>query len=108
MPFQAIISTSVCEATYFAKYSSGKKITFLTPRDSTILTAFADVQQISVSAFTSAEVFTYETTGTPGYFSFNNLTSLPVIDDDKEQPAVMSGSKTFFPGLINLDVSAMK
>ena len=57
---------------------------------------------------TSAEVFTYETTGTPGYFSFNNLTSLPVIDDDKEQPAAMSGSKTFFSGLINLEVSAIK
>ena len=46
--------------------------------------AFAEVQQTSVSAFTSAEVFTYETTGTPGFCFF--LTSSPVIDDDK-QPA---------------------
>ena len=43
---------------YFAKYSSGRNITSSTLRDSTILTAFAEVQQISVSAFTSAEVFT--------------------------------------------------
>ena len=57
-------------------------MTFLTPNDSTILTAFADVQQMSVSALTSAEVFTYETTGTPGYFSLRILTSLPVTDDD--------------------------
>ena len=61
-----------------------------------------------VSALTSAEVFTYETTGTPGYFSFNNLTSFPVIDEDKEQPAFISGSKTFLFGLINFAVSAMK
>ena len=56
----------------------------LTSREFTILTAFADVQQISVSALTSAEVFTYETTGTPGYFFFKFLTSSPVIEDDKE------------------------
>ncbi len=43
-----------------------------------------------------------------GYFLFNNLTSLHVIDDDKEQKEVISGSKTFISGLINLDVSAMK
>ena len=57
---------------------------------------------------TSADVFTYETTGTPGYFSFNNLTSLPVIEEDNEQPAFMSGNKTFLFGLINFAVSAMK
>ena len=80
----------------------------MTPRDSTIFTAFAEVQQISVSALTSAEVLTYETTGTPGYFSFNSLTSLPVTDADHEQPASISGSRTFFSGLINFEVSAMK
>ena len=58
IPFHEIISTSVWEATYFARYSSGKNITFLTPSDFTILTALADVQQTSVSAFTSAEVLT--------------------------------------------------
>ena len=58
VPFHDIISVFVCEATYLAKKSSGKNITFLTLRDSTILTAFADVQHTSVSAFTSAEVFT--------------------------------------------------
>ncbi len=50
IPFQEIISTSVWEATYFARYSSGKKITFFTPNDFTILTALADVQHISFSA----------------------------------------------------------
>ena len=57
---------------------------------------------------TSADVLTYETTGTPGYFSFNNLTSFPVIDDDREHPAFISGNKTFLFGLINFAVSAIK
>ena len=54
-------------------------MTFLTPKEFTIFTAFADVQQTSVSALTSAEVFTYETTGTPGYRFFKFLTSSPVL-----------------------------
>ena len=37
-----------------------------TPSDLTTWTALPDVQQMSDSAFTSAEVFTYVTTGTPG------------------------------------------
>ena len=85
-----------------------ENITFLTPNEFTILTAFAEVQQTSVSAFTSADVFTYETTGTPGYFFLRFLTSSPVIDDDNEQPALISGKKTFFSGLINFAVSAIK
>ena len=39
---------------------------------------------------------------------FKFLTSCPVIDEDKEQPAFISGNKTFLFGLINLAVSAMK
>ena len=38
----------------------------------------------------------------------NFLTSSPVIDDDKEQPAFMSGNKTFLFGLISFAVSAIK
>jgi hypothetical protein len=38
-------------------YWSGKNITLSTPRDSTTLIALAEVQQISDSALTSAEVF---------------------------------------------------
>ena len=57
-PFQAMIFTLVCEATYFARYSSGRKITRSAPRLSTTCTAFDDVQQMSLSAFTSAEVLT--------------------------------------------------
>ncbi len=37
-----------------------------TPNDSTTATALAEVQQMSDSAFTAAEVLTYVTTGTPG------------------------------------------
>ena len=78
-----------------------RNITFLTPRELTILTALADVQQMSVSALTSAEVFTQETTGTPGYFSFNHLTSFTVIEDDNEQPASISGKITFLSGIFS-------
>ena len=66
------------------------------------------MQHTSLSALTSAEVLTYETTGTPGYFSFNILTSSPVIEDAKEQPASISGIRTFLLGFISLAVSAMK
>ena len=34
--------------------------------------------------------------------------SVGIIEEDKEQPAFMSGSKTFFSGLINFAVSAIK
>ena len=37
-----------------------------TPSDSTTSTALAEVQQMSDSAFTSAEVLTYVTTGASG------------------------------------------
>ena len=57
-PFQAMISTLVFEATYFARYSSGKKMTRGTPSASTICTALPLVTQTSDSALTSADVFT--------------------------------------------------
>ena len=57
-PFQRMSFTSVFVATYLPRYSSGKKITRSTPRLSTTCTAFDEVQQISVSAFTSADEFT--------------------------------------------------
>ena len=53
-----MIFTLVCEATYFARYSSGSMMTRSAPRLSTTWTAFDEVQQMSLSAFTSAEVFT--------------------------------------------------
>ena len=64
-----------------------------TPSDSTTWTALPDVQQMSDSALTSAEVFTYVTTGTPGYRSFRSRTSAPVIASASEQPAFMIGNK---------------
>src|SRR6476620_12578789 len=57
-PFQAMIFTLVCEAMYFARYWSGMKITLSAPRLSTTAKAFDDVQVMSLSAFTSAEVLT--------------------------------------------------
>src|SRR5690554_549026 len=57
-PSQPMISTSVCEATYLPRCPSGTKITFGTPSASTTFTALDEVQQISHSALTAAEVFT--------------------------------------------------
>src|SRR3954470_2293186 len=66
-PVQAITSTSgTCAATFRARYSSGSMMTRDTPRDAMTFAALPEVQQISDSAFTAAEVFTYVTTGTPG------------------------------------------
>ena len=53
-----MIFTPVFEATYFARYWSGRKITVGAPRLSTTCTALDEVQQMSTSAFTSAEVLT--------------------------------------------------
>jgi len=50
--------TLLCDATYFARYWSGTKITLSAPRLSTTCSAFDDVQVMSLSAFTSADVFT--------------------------------------------------
>ena len=77
-------------------------------KDSTICKALPLVTQTSVSDFTSAEVFTYVTTGTPGYFSLSNLMSAAVIDSASEHPALTSGIRIFFSGLINFALSAIK
>ena len=57
-PAQAMIFTSVCAATFCARYSSGSMITRSTPSDSTTLRALPEVQQMSDSAFTAADVLT--------------------------------------------------
>ena len=49
-----MIFLPVSRATLAAKYSSGKKMMVSESRDSTTLWAFPDVQQMSVSALTSA------------------------------------------------------
>src|SRR5262252_10065588 len=100
--------TLVCAATYFARYWSGRKMTVSQPRLSTTSSAFEEVQQISTSAFTSAEVLTYATTGTPGNFARSSRTSSPVIEEASEQPALRSGISTVLSGLRILEVSAMK
>lgn len=57
-PCQVRIFLLVCLATFIARYSSGMQSTRSDSRLSTTATAFDEVQQMSVSAFTSAEVFT--------------------------------------------------
>src|SRR5690606_3509471 len=57
-PFQAMILTLVCLAMFLARYSSGMHSTRSVPNDSTTLSAFDEVQQMSLSAFTSADVLT--------------------------------------------------
>src|ERR1700723_3124922 len=79
-----------------------------TPSDSTTATALEDVQQMSDSAFTAALVFTYVTTGTPGYRSRSARTSAAVIDSASEQPARASGTTTVLRGLRIFAVSPMK
>ena len=66
------------------------------------------MQQISDSAFTSAEVFTYVTTGILGFSLFIFLTSSPVIDSAKEHPASILGIKTVLSIFRSFDVSAIK
>ena len=55
--------------------------------EATTSTAFDDVQQTSVSAFTAAVVLTYETTTASGYSSFQACSSSAVIESANEQPA---------------------
>src|ERR1041385_6417208 len=87
-PFQVMILIGVCLAMFCARYSSGIMITEVTPHSratsSTTVAALEDVQHTSLSALTSAEVFTYVTTGTPGYFCLRMRTSAPVIEAARE------------------------
>src|SRR5690606_9079584 len=76
--------------------------------EATTSTAFDDVQQMSVSAFTSAVVFTYETTTAPGCSAFQERSCSPVIESAREQPARASGMSTVFSGARIFAVSAMK
>ena len=57
-PGWVITLTPVWRATFAARYWSGIMITSGTPRLSMTLTALPEVQQMSLSAFTAAEVFT--------------------------------------------------
>src|SRR5574340_426261 len=107
-PFHSTISTSgSLDAIHAPRLRSGPNSTFGTPSDSTTATAFAEVQQTSVSALTSAEVFTYITTGTPGYSAFHAASFGAVIVSDMGQPASGRGMITVFSGARILAVSAM-
>ncbi len=53
-----MISSLVCAAMLRARYSSGIMMTLGTPSPSTIFLALPEVQQMSLSAFTAAEVLT--------------------------------------------------
>src|SRR5262249_24642211 len=76
--------------------------------DSPTSTALDDVQHTSVSAFTSAVVFTYETTTAPGWSAFQARRPAASIESASEQPALTSGINTVLSGLRILAVSAMK
>src|SRR5207245_11019317 len=71
-------------------------------------TRVAQVHELSDSAFTTADVFTYATTTAPGCSSFHRRKSSAVIDDAKEHPASRSGIRTVLWGDRILAVSAMK
>ena len=99
----------VCVATYGAEVSVGRKITRGTSSDSTTSTALAEVQQMSDSAFTSAEVFQPDvTTGASGYRLASARTSAAVDRGGERAPASWSGMRTVLPGFRIFAVSAMK
>src|SRR3954454_6818978 len=75
---------------------------------STNWTALDEGTQESVSAFTSAVVFTYITTIAPGCCAFQARNCSALIESASEQPAPMSGSSTVFSGESTDAVSAMK
>ena len=75
---------------------------------STTSSAFADVQQMSEFALTSAVVFTYDTTTPPGFCFLHLQISSPVILSASEHPALLSGTITFLFGEIMDAVSAIK
>ena len=70
--------------------------------------AFAEVQQTSASALTSALVFTYATTAAPGCSAFQARSWAAVMLSASEQPAPASGISTVRSGERILAVSAMK
>src|SRR5208283_539660 len=60
-------------AAHIARFLSGTHMTCSPGSDSITFTTFDEVQQISLSALISAVVFTYATTGTPGYCDLMSL-----------------------------------
>src|SRR5699024_10130906 len=76
--------------------------------EATTSTAFDEVQQMSVSAFTSAVVLTYDTTTAPGCSAFHARNWSAVMESASEQPARASGISTVLSGARIFAVSAMK
>ena len=108
-PSHTVISTSgSCAAIHRPRFRSGPKRTRGAPRERTTSTALAEVQQTSVSALTSADEFTYITTGTPGFSAFHAASCSAVIMSAIGQPASARGSNTVLPGARMAAVSAMK
>ena len=71
-------------------------------------TAFDEVQQMSVSAFTAAVVLTYETTSASGCSAFHSASCSALMESASEHPASASGMRTVFSGERILADSAMK
>src|SRR5690554_1217571 len=100
--------SGICEATYVPRLWSGKKITSSFSREWMIFTALAEVQQISLSAFTAAEVLMYATVAAWGNLSFHILTVSGFAVSAKGQPASGAGKRTVLSGERTAALSAMK
>ena len=74
----------------------------------TTFTAFALVQQMSLSAFTAAVELTYATTAASGWRAFSRCSDCRVTKSAIGQPARRSGISTSFSGERIFAVSAMK
>src|SRR5208283_3028096 len=68
-----MICLPVFLAAHIARFLSGTQMTLSSGSDSITFTTFDEVQQTSLSALISAVVFTYATTGTPGYCDLMSL-----------------------------------
>src|SRR5690606_8416780 len=96
-PFHSTISLPVFFFTYSPRFLSGPNMIFSSGgKLSTICTALLDVHTISLKAFNSAVQLTYVMTVCPGYCSLNLANRCGGQLSEREQPALRSGSNTFF------------
>ncbi|SLI29729.1 Uncharacterised protein [Mycobacteroides abscessus subsp. abscessus] len=83
-----MFSRPVTRLTWAPRNWSGRNSTSRSgSMEATTSTALEEVQQMSVSAFTSAVVFTYDTTTASGCSAFQARSSAALIESASEQPA---------------------
>src|ERR1700722_16597357 len=103
-----MLERPVTRLTWVPRKKSGKKrIGRSAGIEFTTSTALPDVQQKSLSALTSAVVFTNDTTTAPGNSAFHALSCSASMVAASEQPAAMSGKRTVFFGDKTAAVSAI-